>query len=269
MTPHTTNGGHMPVVDRGSHRLHWTEQGSGTPLLLIMGAAYSSRLWYPCLDALAAQHRVIAFDNRGIGQSSAVRGGSIADMADDALAVLDAAGVDSAHVYGVSLGGVVALQTALQSPERVRSLVLGCTGILDDAKPRAPRVLNLLAHLPAGLLASVGRKGYGSAAPADAIERDLAVLRGEKRTATGLKQQQNALRAYSTSKGAVGKITLPALVLHGTEDRAVRLAWGQELAETLPNARLVTYEGAGHNYLVSYPEQANADVLAFLASVPD
>jgi pimeloyl-ACP methyl ester carboxylesterase len=225
-------------------------------------------MWYPVIDALAEHHHVIWFDNRGIGQSEASRTGSIEDMAADAVAVLDAAGVDKAHVYGVSLGGVVALQLALQSPERVRSLVIGCSGILDDAKPRAPRWVNLLAHVPPGLLSRRGgTKGYGSAAPAEAIARDQEVLRGERRTATGLKQQQNALRAYSVSKETIAGIQLPVLVLHGDEDRGVKLEWGQELAETLPDAKLVVYRGAGHNYLVAYPNQANADVLAFLASV--
>jgi pimeloyl-ACP methyl ester carboxylesterase len=257
----------MPYTTNDGVRIFWDEKGSGSPLLLVMGAAYSSRMWYPAIDALAEQHRVIWFDNRGIGQSSPSKNGSIQDMAADAVAVLDGAGVDTAHVYGVSLGGVVVLQLALQSPERVRSLVLGCTGILDDAKPRAPKALNLMAYLPRSIFASLGKRSYGSAASPEAVTRDLAVLSKDVATPTGLKQQQNALRAYSVRKEDVARLPFPALVLHGTEDRAVRPAWGRELAETLPNAKHVVYEGAGHNYLVSCGDQANTDVLTFLASV--
>lgn len=248
-------------------RLFWDEKGTGTPVLLVMGATYSSRMWYPVIDALAQHHRVLWFDNRGTGESSASKKGSIQDMAYDAVAVLDAAGVTQAHVYGVSLGGVVVLQLALQSPDRVRSLVLGCTGILDADKPRSPRVVNLLARLPRGLLRSMMKGGYGSAASPEAVAKDQAVLRADKATSTGLAQQQSALRDYSVSKEQVAALSTPALVLHGTEDKAVRYAWGQELAATLPHARFLSYPGAGHNYFVAYPDQPNTDVLAFLADV--
>lgn len=257
----------MPYATNGGVRLYWDEKGTGSPVLLVMGAAYSSRMWYPVIDALAEQHRVIWFDNRGIGQSQASKTGSIEDMAADGVAVLDAAGVDVAHIYGVSLGGVVVLQLALQSPERVKSLVVGCSGILNDDKPRAPKAANLIARVPRRVLLALNKGSYGSAASPEAVAKDRAVLRADKATATGLVQQQNALRAYSVTNAEVAGITVPALVLHGTEDKAVRPEWGAELADTLPHAKLVTYEGAGHNYLVVYPDQANADVLAFLASV--
>lgn len=250
-------------------RLFWDEKGTGSPVLLVMGASYSSRMWYPVIDALAQHHRVLWFDNRGIGQSSPSNTGSIQAMAADAVAVLDAAAVERAHVYGVSLGGVVVLQLAVQSPERVQSVVLGCTGILDDAKPRAPKALNLLARLPRGVLRSLSsrRSGYGSAASPEAIAKDLAVLRTDEASRAGLLQQQNALRAYSLGKEQVAALRVPALVLHGTEDGVVRFAWGEELAATLPTAKLVSYPGAGHNYFVAYPDQPNTDVLTFLAGV--
>lgn len=261
----------MPYASNGSVRLYWDEAGSGTPVLLVMGATYSSRMWYPVIDTLAARHRVIWFDNRGIGRSDASRTGSIEDMARDAVAVLDAAGVARAHIYGASLGGVVVLQIARQSPERVRSLVLGCTGILSDEKPRSPRFVNAVAYLPArarrSLLGRLGRGGYGSAASEVAIARDLAMIAEDRATATGLVQQQNALRAYSLQPADVASMNVPAIVLHGTEDKAVPFAYGQELAATLAGAQFVTFEGAGHNYLVAYPERANEVVLQFLAEV--
>ena len=245
-------------------RMHWDERGSGSPVLLVMGAAYSSRMWYPVVDALAEHHRVIWFDNRGIGQSEASKVGTIEDMTNDALAVLDAAGVEKAAIYGVSLGGVVTLQLALQAPERVTALVLGCTGILDVDKPRAPKVVNLLARLPRWALTFLSKGGYGSAALPEAVARGQATMRTDRASSVGLVQQQNALRAYSVTKDEIAGITAPALVLHGTEDKTVPMAAGAELAETLPHVTYVTYEGAGHNFLASYSVQANADVLAFL-----
>jgi pimeloyl-ACP methyl ester carboxylesterase len=111
------------------------------------------------------------------------------------------------------------------------------------------------------------RADYGTAAAPEAVARDLAIFRTDKASAAGLLQQQNALRRYSVTKEAVAAIPFPSLVLHGSEDKAVRPEWGAELAATLPNAQLITYDGAAHNYLVAYPEKANADVLEFLAKV--
>lgn len=258
----------MPFTDATGARLHWDEAGSGSPVLLVMGAAYSSAMWYPAIPALAARHRVIWFDNRGTGGSEATEVASISDMAGDARAVLDAAGVPAAHVYGVSLGGVVVQQLALESPERVLSLVLGCTGILDAAKPRAPKWLDLRFRLPKALVRVLGRRSsYGPACPPDRRAADEQVLAGERPQLTALLAQQAALRAYSVEASEVATLDVPALVLHGTADGVVKHAWGEELARVLPQGRLVSYEGAGHNYLVAAGERANEDVLAFLAEV--
>jgi pimeloyl-ACP methyl ester carboxylesterase len=255
----------VPDIDRGDHRIHWDEHGAGTPLLLIMGATYSSRLWYPAIPALSARHRVLTFDNRGTGGSTATKVASISDMVADALAVLDAAGETSAHVYGVSLGGVVAQQLAIEAPERVRGLVLGCTGMLTSDKPRAPKVLNLLRKLPKSWLVKLS--SYGPACPPDRAAADKAVVLADKADPVALAAQQDALRAYTVSREDVARLTMPALVLHGTADKLVRLAWGQELSDTLTDARFITYEGAGHNYLVAAGDKPQDDVLDFLGHV--
>ena len=118
----------MPFVENQAAKIYWDEQGSGEPLLLIMGLSYPSSMWHRTRPLLAQSFRTIAFDNRGIGQSDVPPGVyPIAQMASDAAAVLDAADVASAHVFGVSMGGMIAQEFALQYPKRVRSLILGCT----------------------------------------------------------------------------------------------------------------------------------------------
>src|SRR6202046_4175973 len=118
----------MSFVENQGAKIYWDEQGSGEPLLLIMGLSYPSYMWHRTRPLLVKNYRTIAFDNRGVGQSDVPPGVySIALMASDAAAVLDAAGVESAHVFGVSMGGMIAQEFALQYPKRVRSLVLGCT----------------------------------------------------------------------------------------------------------------------------------------------
>jgi len=118
----------MPFVKRPDARIWWDQSGTGDPILLIMGHTYGADMWHRTAPELAAAYRVIRFDNRGAGRSSDPPGPyPVPLMAEDALAVLDAAGAASAHVYGVSMGGFIALQLALDHPGRVRSLVLGCT----------------------------------------------------------------------------------------------------------------------------------------------
>ncbi len=117
----------MPFVSNGGISLHWEERGQGTPILLIMGHRYSSAMWYPVYEALADRYRLISFDNEGAGKSGARSRTSVDEMVDDALAVMNAAGIETAHVYGVSMGGGIALEFGARHPERTRSLILGCT----------------------------------------------------------------------------------------------------------------------------------------------
>jgi pimeloyl-ACP methyl ester carboxylesterase len=174
--------------------------------------------------------------------------------------------VEHADVYGISLGGVVALELALAAPERVRSLVLGCTCVLTPDKPRAPLQVNdaLLAASRRDLADSTL---YGTVCPPDARARNHQAILEDVAAPEALVAQQNALRAYNTDLAAISRLTMPALVLHGTEDPIVPVEWGRELAAALPDSRLVVYEGCGHLYLVEVGEQANREVLDFLAEV--
>src|SRR5208283_2140325 len=130
----------MAFVENQGTKIYWDEQGQGAPLLLIMGLGYTSAMWYRTRPALAQQFRTIAFDNRGVGLSDVPPGPySIATMASDAAAVLDAAGVARAHVFGVSMGGMIAQEFALQYPARTRSLILGCTSPGGPLAVRAER----------------------------------------------------------------------------------------------------------------------------------
>jgi pimeloyl-ACP methyl ester carboxylesterase len=256
----------MTLLDRDGYHLHWEQTGTGSPVLLIMGAVYSSAMWYPALPALSAHHRLISFDNQGTGRSTFRAQVTIGDLAADALAVLDAAGVERADVYGISLGGVLALELALAAPERVRSLVLGCSCALTADKPRAPLQVNdaLLAASRRDLADSTL---YGSGCPPEARARNHRAILDDVAAPQALVAQQNALRAYNADLAAISQLTMPALVLHGTEDPVVPVDWGRELADALPDSRLVVYEGCGHNYLVEKGEEDNREVLDFLAEV--
>jgi len=259
----------MPFVESAGARIHWESQGTGTPVLLIMGHVLSSRMWAPLLPALTQQHRAIRFDNRGTGESDTTRAASIGQFAADALAVLDAAGERRAHVYGVSMGGAVAAEFAMRYPDRVASLVLGCTMMKTAAGSRAPWIARLLYYLPSGLVRTLlrSRAAYGSAAPAEAVDADLKLLAGERFTMAGARAQAAAMANYVTTPEAVGRLAMPTLVLHGDEDGAVDVRHGRELAAAIPGSRLVIFAGAGHNYLVAAGAASTAAVLDFFAEV--
>ena len=259
----------MPFVESAGARIHWDAQGSGSPVLLIMGHLYSSRMWYPLLPALSQAHRAISFDNRGTGESDTTRGPSLEQFAADALAVLDAAGAERAHVYGVSMGGGIAAEFAMRYPDRVASLVLGCTMMKTSRGPRRPWLARLAYYLPRSLVKALfrNRAAYGSAAPADAVSRDLQVLGAERFTMRGARAQAAAIANYVTTPDKIGRLTIPTLVLHGDEDRLVDVKHGRELASAIPHSRLVVFEGAGHNYLVAAGEASTAAVLQFFDEV--
>jgi len=259
----------MPTTYSDGIPIHWQEQGQGPPLLLVMGFSYSSRLWYPAIPELARHHRVISFDDRGTGHSGSASGFGLGDMVQDALAVMDAAGVDSAHVYGVSMGGGIAIELALRQPARVRSLILGCTTIKSTRSPIwmcwVPLLLRVSHRLARRLLPGANANAYGSAAPIDKVELDRCVLQADPHSSRGVAAQLWAVMRYRVGKERVAGIAIPALVLHGDEDRLVPWNSGRELSETLPNARLETLRGAGHNYFIAAGAQANRLALGFLA----
>lgn len=262
----------MPFVESAGARIHWDSQGSGPPVLLIMGHLYSGRMWYPLIPALTDRRRAIWFDNRGTGESDTTRAPTIAQFAADALAVLDAAGETRAHVYGVSMGGGIAAEFAMRYPERVASLVLGCTMMKTAETPRPAWPARLIYRLPLGLVrwllkSRLDRTAYGAAAPAEAVDRDIAALIADRFTMAGVRGQAEAIAAYATTPEAVSRITAPTLVLHGDEDRAVDVKHGRELAATIPGSRLVIFDGAGHNYLVAAGPASTAALLEFLDTV--
>ena len=257
----------MPITEASGTPISWEESGAGDPILLIMGATFSRRMWHRTVPALAARHRVIWFDNRGFGESGPTTGPyTVTDLARDALAVLDAANVDSAHVYGVSMGGLTAQEVVLSQPQRVRSLVLGCTWAAATDRRRAAWSNELRHHIPQRLMLSMSTPVlYGPRRNKSLIREDMTILRNERRNPRELSAQAKAAFTYE-SRHRLADVQAPALVIHGDHDRVIPFAWGRELADQLPNARFLPLPGAGHMYLTDNAEAANDAVLDFLSS---
>lgn len=258
----------MPLISGRTPHLHWEERGQGTPLLLVMGHRFSGRMWAPVLDALSRHHRLVWFDNRGTGDSGFSTDATVRDLADDALAVMDAAGLDQAHVFGVSMGAIVVQEMALIAPQRIRSLVIGCGGALTADKPRASKARYIGYYLPTWLTLKLAAPAlYGPACSPERKTADLALLAEDRFSPRGVIAQAKAIATYTVTLDDLAGLDTPSLVLHGTADKIVPLAWGEELAATLPDSRLITYPGSGHNFVAEVPDQVAADVLAFVASV--
>jgi 3-oxoadipate enol-lactonase len=253
-------------IDRDGVRIAWDAQGSGEPLLLVMGHRWSKRMWHPVIDQLAAHYRVITFDNRGSGESDHVPAGySVHDMADDALAVLHAAGGQSAHVYGISMGGVIAQDLAITHPEAVRKLVLGCTAPITAERWELNRQRRMNYYLPDKVTNFIGRPLlYGTSKTTPAIAADWAMLAGERTTRQGLLGQAQAVSDYDVDLDALRALPNPTLVLHGGKDKVVPTAWGRELGDLIPNARVIVFDDAGHNYLPTHAAESTAAVLEHL-----
>ena len=133
-------------------------------------------------------------------------------------------------------------------------------------------IARLIYYLPLGVIRPLLRgrgavEAYGSAAPADAIAKDMQVQAGERFTMRGVRAQADAIAAYVTTREAVTRLAMPTLVLHGDEDRAVDVKYGREFAAAIPGSRLVIFPGAGHNYLVAAGEASTAALLQFLDEV--
>lgn len=262
----------MPFAEgAGGARICWTEAGQGEPVLLIMGFGFGKEMWHRVVPALADRYRVISFDNRGVGSTRARGRFSIETMAGDAVAVLDAAGETSAHVYGASMGGAIAQAVALDYPERVRSLILGCTGARADDGTRPTwkqrLALQLVRVMPMDKRYEGLRRGLcGPGVDPAKLEEDIELLKSLPVSRRGMMNQARAVAGFAVLD-RLGEIRVPTLVLHGTEDRTVPYASGVQLSERIPGARLVTFEGAGHGYVTDSTEASNQAVLDFLAEV--
>lgn len=258
----------MPFVENLGARIYWDEEGAGAPLLLIMGLGWSAHAWHRTRPVLSEKYRTIALDNRGVGRSEAPAGPySMVQMAADAAAVLGAARVNAAHIFGVSMGGMIAQEFALQYPDKVRSLILGCTAAGGPQAVRAePNVLQVLmtrGQDPDEFAKAIGPFIYDAGTAAELIEEDTAVRRKWYPSGEAYFAQLQAILAWE-AYSRLAKIAAPTLVIHGENDKLVPMENGKLIAARIPGAKLVILPKASHIFATDQPGAANAAVLEFL-----
>lgn len=247
-------------------RLAVVEYGSGDPVLFIAGLGYSSWSWCRQVGPISERARVITVDNRGTGLSDKPPGSySIAQMADDAYAVLTQRGARPAHVVGASMGGYIALALAHHHPDAVRSLVVVASSI-GGVGARGVPASTLLAWQSAARLGPVGfarttaplsfARGWPEQHRGEF--EDLLARRLAAPTPTSAwRAQFDAARSFLIHGLPHGRLTMPVAVVHGTDDRVVPYANAVHLVRNLPHAVLVTVEGAGHLCWIERPDTVN------------
>jgi pimeloyl-ACP methyl ester carboxylesterase len=258
----------MPFVENLGARIHWDEEGNGAPLLLIMGLGWASYAWYRSRPVLSEKYRTIALDNRGVGRSDVPPGPySMAQMAADAAAVLNAARVNTAHIFGVSMGGMIAQEFALQYRHKVRSLILGCTAAGGPeavrAEQEALQVLMTRGQDPDAFAKAINPFIYDNATPTERIQEDTAVRRKWYPPADAYFAQLQAIMAWE-AYSRLAQISAPTLVIHGENDRLVPPQNGKLIAGRIPGAKLVVLPRASHIFTTDQPEAAHGAILSFL-----
>jgi pimeloyl-ACP methyl ester carboxylesterase len=255
----------MAIAEVGGAQISYERSGSGEPLLLIMGMSGTARHWGdPFLDALRRDFDVIVFDHRGVGASTPLAGLiTISEMARDATGLLDSLGIESAHVAGVSMGGMIAQELALAHPEQVRTLTLGCTycGGAGSALA-APDVIQRLTEafmsgdreraLEAGWEVNVSP---ATAADSASKQRFLETGRANAVAATVVMAQMQAVMGHDTS-ARLPQLDAPTLVIHGTVDQMLPVENGRLIASLIPGSRLEILDDIGHMFWWERPEQA-------------
>lgn len=264
----------MPFVRASDGvRLHYAESGrrSGPPVLLIQGLGADKHLWDLQRLALAPRYRTIALDNRGAGRSDRPFGGySLEQMAEDAIAVLDHARVDDAHVVGASMGGVIAQILGIERPERVRSLTLACTACQHHPWRREllrewaeiTRVQGMGAMTKAAARWMIGPRSFRRVSPAIGWFGPLAFARPAH---AFVGQVEAILDIDDGMADRLGEISAPTLVMVGNQDILTPRGDSELLADLIPTAELVVVSGAAHGFMVEHASTFNSTLLGFLA----
>jgi pimeloyl-ACP methyl ester carboxylesterase len=255
----------MAKVEVAGREFHYERGGSGEPLLLIQGMSGTHVAWgRPFLEALEESFDVVAFDNRGIGLSGPVEGPfTIVEMAEDTAGLLEELEIESAHVVGISMGGMIAQELALAERSRMRSLTLGCTYCGGPGSQLMPQenAEKLAAGMMSGDRDKAIRASYEvNLSPAFRADEDAYAAFHEMaisvpaRKAT-IELQAQAIFGHDTS-GRLGEISTPTLIVHGTEDGVLPFPNGQLIASLMPGARFEPLEDVGHMFWWEQPQRS-------------
>lgn len=264
----------MPKIKVNDIELCYEEHGAGEPLVLIGGYTMVKESWQLQVEGLSDRFRVITFDNRGVGETTVPEEPfTIADMASDTVGLLDALGIDKAHFFGVSMGGLICQILALDYPDRVKKVILGCTThggryavqpehevmtvLAKASDPNIPVEEAVRMRLPV-----ICSDRFINEDP-ERLEELVEFSMKYWPTPQGANGQFGALSVFNVKK-RLGEITCPILVITGGEDRMMPPENSKLLAEGISGAELSILDGAGHSFTFERPDEVNKVLLDFL-----
>ena len=262
----------MPHVQANGINIYYESQGEGEALVLIAGLGATHQLWELQVPSFARWYRVVTFDNRGAGDSDKPQEPySIALFADDTAALMDALGIERAHVYGQSMGGIIAQEFALRHPQRLRCLVLGCTtfggpnSVLPS--PEAAALLSGMPNLPEEqaverVLELFYSRRYRREHPEEARQRIQSYF--PLRTPPDAYARQLMACFTFDAYDRLPQIAAPTLVINGAGDALLPAENSRIIAQRISGAELVLLPEAGHLYFHEVPGEADAAVADFL-----
>jgi len=257
----------VTLIDVGEIQLDYERSGNpaGPPLLLIMGMSGTSLHWgEQFLAPLRADFDVIAYDHRGVGASTPLNGGvTIAQMADDAAGLLAALEIDSAHVMGISMGGMIAQELALNQAERLRTLTLGCTYCGGEGSALASEAVmsKLAAAMASGDRERALRAGWeinvsATLAGDDQAYTSFREIGMQRAVAVAVIMQQLQACAAHDASTRLARLAMPTLVIHGTDDQLLPVQNGRMIASLIAGARLEIFDGVGHLFFWERAERS-------------
>jgi len=262
----------MALVEIRDLSLHYEEWGEGPAILLIAGIPAVASDWAPVAERLAARgRRVIAYDNRGSGATTVTPGPyTTAQMAADAVGLLDYLSLDRADVFGMSMGGMIAQEFAISYPERVDCLVLGCThaGVAHaaPAPAAAGRAFALRTDDWALRMRTLAPFAFSRSVEPCVLDAFIEKKSRDVQDAVGYRAQIDSVLVHDT-EARLSEVRAPTLVLTGDDDQIIPGESSKLLAERIPNAELRTIGGSGHLFFLERPDETIEILSDFLCRV--
>lgn len=262
----------MPRIRVNDVELYYERHGAGEPLVFISGlGGHLGEVPY-LIDSYRRHVDFIAYDNRGCGRSEKPAGAfTVAGFADDAAALIEALGLQSAIVYGSSMGGMVAQELTLRHPRRVRALILGCTtaGAVNGVPPAAETIQQMVRNQPlTGDEASVAGWRLGYSEPYIAANYDAMLARSREARRHSAPpdsyMRQIAAAAKHDAWDRLHEIGCPVMILHGSNDVMIPPANAHLMKARIAHAELHILDGMGHGYNLEAQPEADALVLDFV-----
>jgi pimeloyl-ACP methyl ester carboxylesterase len=259
----------MPLAKLNGININYQVQGQGEPLMMIMGFTANRSGWMPQIPFFKKYYRVITFDNRGVGKSDKPPGPySTKMMADDTVRLMDLLGIEKAHIMGVSMGGMIAQELAINYPQRVTKLVLACTyASQDETSGDTLEQAKFLQLTPEKKISAMVGLAFNKPLYRFTFALLARVQTKFMRTSdtVGIAGQSEACRKHNTLE-RLSLITAHTLVIVGTGDRIIKPVSSEVIAGKIPNAKLVRVEGGSHYFSFEMKSVFNREVLNFLKS---